>query len=37
MRKNLSTHPTIKVTVGFRFDMRVNSGIFLQASCTLAE
>jgi hypothetical protein len=30
-RKNPSTQPTIKVTVGFRFDMLMTSGILLEA------
>jgi hypothetical protein len=30
-RKNPSTQPTTKVTVGFRFDMLMTSGILLEA------
>src|ERR1700719_4762033 len=33
-RKNPSTQPTIKVTVGFRFDVRMNSGMLLETPCT---
>jgi hypothetical protein len=36
-RKNLSNHPTIKVTVGFRFDMRASGGILLEAPYSLVE